>query len=155
MLNGLLAVVACLALGLALVALLRLRTLRASLQDAQRRLYLAQARLNELEQTLQQELRTVRADIRRQLGGTRLDPKMTLAEAIAIDPRVRQVLAQFHLGGCSACAVDEADTIEHAAMSNGIDAVRFMAALDGLDDAQQPLQRSPGHGGLLQLTQFS
>jgi hypothetical protein len=80
---------------------------------------------------------------------------MTLAEAIAIDPRVRQVLAQFHLGGCSACAVDEADTIEHAAMSNGIDAVRLMAALDGLDDAQQPLQRSPGHGGLLQLTQFS
>lgn len=154
MLNVVYVIVAFGALGLALSALLRLRALRESLQDAHRRVYLAQARLNELEQTTQQQLRTLRADLRRQAGGARLDPKMTLAEAIAVDPNIPSVLAQFHIGGCSACAFDEADTIEQVALRSGIEVERLMAALEGLDYAQQPARRQTGHSGLLQLTDF-
>jgi len=154
MISGLFAIVACIAVGLALATWLRVRSLRESLQDAHRRVYLAQARLNELEQSVHKELRAVRADIRRQAGKARFDPRMKLADAVAIDPRVRDVMAQFHLGGCQACAVNEEETIEQAAMSYGVNIDQLLTALDALSDEPPQLQSSPRQGGLLQLSQF-
>jgi hybrid cluster-associated redox disulfide protein len=154
MIDGLVALAAFGALGVAIITLLRQRSWREALRDAQRRLYLAQARLNELESLVQKELQTVRALMRRQSGDLPFEPTMKIADAIAIDPRVREVLAQFHLGGCSSCAINEEHTIEQAALSYGVDLERLMAALIALSTGQEARPSSPRLGGLLQLTEF-
>jgi hybrid cluster-associated redox disulfide protein len=82
------------------------------------------------------------------------DPTMRIAEAIAIDPRVRDVLAQFHLGGCSSCAIHEEHSIAQAGLSYGIDMAKLMAALEALQSEQQPPQSKPSQGSLLQLSEF-
>jgi hybrid cluster-associated redox disulfide protein len=147
-------VIALIALGIAVLTFFRQRFLRDVLRDAQRRLYLAQARLNELEDTVQKELHALRSLTRRQSGIPLFDPSLRIADAIAIDPRVRDVLAQFHLGGCSSCAINEEHTIEQAAMSYGVDLDRLMAALTAFSHGQELVLPTPQHGGLLQLSEF-
>lgn len=154
MIDVLFGIIAIVALGIAVVAFLRERSLRESLQDVQRRVYLAQARLHELENTVQQGFQSLRADVRRQSGATAFAPEMKIADAIAIDPRARDVLGQFHLGGCSACAINEEDTIEHAAMSYGVKVEQLMAALEALSNGDVLPPRGPRHSGLLQLEKF-
>jgi hybrid cluster-associated redox disulfide protein len=142
------------ALATAAVSYFKLRFLRDSLREAQRRVYLVQARLNELEQTVQHELQVLRARLRQQSGGTLVEPTMKLADAIALDPRIRDVLARFHLGGCSSCAVNEEHTIEQAARSYGVDLDRLMAAITTLSDEPEPSPKAPEGGNLLQLMEF-
>src|SRR5918996_2669805 len=116
MITVLIALIACVALGIAVITFFRQRFLRDALRDALRRLYLAQARLNELESTVQKELQALRSMVRRQSGGSLIEPTMKIAEAIALNPRMRDVLAAFHLGGCNSCAINEEDTIAQTAM---------------------------------------
>jgi hypothetical protein len=47
-------------------------------------------------------------------------------------PRVAEVLASFHLGGCSQCAVSDVDTIGGACQTYGIDEAALMQALQSL-----------------------
>ena len=154
MMTVLIVLITCAALGIASITFFRQRFLRDALRDAQRRLYLAQARLNELESTVQKELQALRSLMRRQSGGPLFEPSMKIADAIAIDPRVRDVLAQFHLGGCSSCAINEEHTIEQAAMSYGVDIERLMAALTAFSDGQASVPPPRQHGHLLQLSEF-
>src|ERR671924_53962 len=127
MVNVLVALAAFGALGIAAMTILRQRSCRETLRDMQRRLYLTQARLNETESMVQQELQTLRAVVRRQSGGPLFESTMKIADAIAIDPRVRDVLAQFHLGGCGSCAINEEHTIEQAAANYGVNLEPLMA----------------------------
>jgi hybrid cluster-associated redox disulfide protein len=154
MINVLIVLTALGALGIAAITFFKQRYLRDLLRDTQRRLYLAQARLNELESTMQKELQALRGLVRRSSGGPLLEPTMKITDAIAIDPRSRDILAQFHLGGCSACAINEEHTIEQAAISYGVDLNRLMAALTALGNGQDPLPQVPQHGNLLQLTEL-
>ncbi|HYY15313.1 MAG TPA: hypothetical protein VE965_01480 [Gammaproteobacteria bacterium] len=151
MINVLVALAALGAMGIAIIKYGRERSLRESLREVQRRLYLAQARLNELENTVQKELQALRAVMRRQSGGPLFEPTMRLADAIAIDPRVRDVFAQFHLGGCSACAIDEEHTIAQAAASYGVDLAHLMATLESLGSVQELQPQGIRRGRLLQL----
>lgn len=154
MMTVLIVLTVCVALGISTITFFRQRYMRDMLRDAQRRLYLAQARLNELESTVQKELQAVRSLMRRQSGGPLFEPSMKIAEAIAIDPRVRDILAQFHLGGCSSCAINEEHTIEQAAMSYGVDLDRLMVALTASSNGQEPAPPVRQHGSLLQLSEF-
>jgi hybrid cluster-associated redox disulfide protein len=154
MITVLIALIACVALGIAVITFFRQRFLRDALRDAQRRLYLAQARLNELESTVQKELQALRSLMRQQSGGSCFEPSMKIADAIALDPRIRHVLAQFHLGGCSSCAINEEQTIEQAAMSYGVDLDRLMVALTALSNGQELVPPAPQHGSLMQLSEF-
>jgi hypothetical protein len=154
MITALIVLTALGALGIAAITLVRQRFLRDALRDTQRRLYLAQARLNELENSVHKELQTLRALVQRQSGGPLIEPTMRIADAIAHDRRIRDVLAQFHLGGCSSCAINEEQTIAQAAMSYGVDLNRLMAALTALGNGQDPLPQVPQHGNLLQLTEL-
>jgi hybrid cluster-associated redox disulfide protein len=154
MMTALIVPIACVALGIASITFFRQRFLRATLRDAQRRLYLAQTRLNELESTVQKELQVLRRVLQRQSGAPLFEPSMKIAEAIALDPRVRDILAQFHLGGCSACAINEEHTLEQAAMSYGVDLERLMTALTASGNGQKLAPPAPQHGSLLQLSEF-
>ena len=154
MLNVLVGLTAFGALGIAVITLLRQRYLRDALRDVQRRLYLAQARLNEAESAMEKELRALRALVLRQSGGPLVEPTMTIADAIALDPRIRDVLAQFHLGGCGSCAINEEQTIEQAAVSYGVDLDRLMATLTAFSHGQEPPLKDTRHSDLLQLIEL-
>jgi hybrid cluster-associated redox disulfide protein len=154
MVTALIVMIACAALGIASVTFFRQRFLRDALRDAQRRLYLAQARLNELEGTVQRERQALRSLIRRQSGGPLFEPSMKIADAIAIDPRVRDVLAQFHLGGCSSCVINEEHSLEQAATSYGVDIERLIAALTAASAGQASVPPTRQHVHLLQLSEF-
>jgi hybrid cluster-associated redox disulfide protein len=154
MITVLTVLIALAALVIAAITLLRQRFLRETLRDVQRRLYLAQARLNELESTVQKELQALRSLLQRQSGAPLFQSSMKIADAIAIDPRIRDVLAQFHLGGCSSCAIDEEHTIEQVALSYGVDLDRLMGALTALSNGQESTPHTLQHGGLLQLSEL-
>jgi hypothetical protein len=154
MINVLVALAALSALSIAAIAYGRERSLRESVREAQRRLYLAQARLNELENTVQKELHALRAFAHRRSGAPVFEPKLRIADAVAIDPRVRDVLAQFHLGGCSSCAINEEDTLEQAAANYGVNLAHLMAALESLGNGQVLRPQGPRHERLLQLEGF-
>jgi hypothetical protein len=142
------------AVGVATVTWFRQRLLREALRDASRRLYLAQAQLNELESTVRKDLQALRGEIQQRSGGSLIEPSMTIAAAIAIDPRIRDTLAQFHLGGCCSCAIDEEATLAQAAVSHGVNLERLMDALNALGPRQQLTLQETRHSGLLQLVQF-
>jgi hybrid cluster-associated redox disulfide protein len=154
MITVLTVLLAVVALSIAAITLFRQRFLRETLRDTQRRLYLAQARLNELENTVQKELHALRSLLQRQSGAPLFASSMKIGDAIAIDPRVRDVLAQFHLGGCSSCAINEEHTIEQAALSYGVDLDRLMAALAAPSTRQESAPQTPQPGRLLQLSEL-
>ena len=60
----------------------------------------------------------------------RLD--MPVAEAMAMHPRVAEVFAAFHLGGCSHCGIAQYETIEQVCMGYGVDAEVLLEVLEGL-----------------------
>lgn len=81
---------------------------------------------------LQDKVNELRLQVRRQSGQPIFDPRMTIADAMNVHPKVAEVLANFHLGGCSHCAVSDVDTIEGACQTYGIDQAALMNALNGL-----------------------
>lgn len=88
--------------------------------------------LNETTGKLNEQLSDQRLAARQQSGETIFSPKMTIAEAMQVHPKVSEVLDGFHLGGCSHCAVSDVDTLEGACQTYGIDQKALMAALNGL-----------------------
>ena len=154
MITVLTVLLAAVALGVATISLFKQRFLRETVRDTQRRLYLAQARLNELESTVQKDLQALRSMLQRQSGTPFFTASMKIADAIAIDPRIRDLLAQFHLGGCSSCAINEEYTIERAALNYGVDLDRLMAALTAFSNGQESVPQTGQQGRLLQLSEF-
>ena len=110
------------------------RASAAGRDAAQLREDLHQARLDlaATRDSLQAKIDDLGREARRSAGDLRFMPSMTIAEAMEVDPRVVQVLADFHLGGCSNCAVSDVDTLEGACRSYGIDQESLMLALNRL-----------------------
>jgi len=57
---------------------------------------------------------------------------MPVAEAMALHPRVAEVFAAFHLGGCSHCGVSHYETIGQVCMAYGVDVEVLLEVLEGL-----------------------
>jgi hybrid cluster-associated redox disulfide protein len=57
---------------------------------------------------------------------------MTIGDALRLHPRAGEVFAAFHLGGCSHCAINEAETIEEVTAGYGVDSGVLLEALNGL-----------------------
>jgi len=64
------------------------------------------------------------------------DLGMTIAEALAVHPRVAEVFAAFHLGGCAHCRINEVETLEQVCAGYGIDADTLLEVLEGLLEEQ-------------------
>ena len=59
-------------------------------------------------------------------------PDMTVGEAMELHPRVAEVFAAFHLGGCSHCGIRMFETIEQVCMAYGVDIESLLEVLEGL-----------------------
>jgi hypothetical protein len=65
-------------------------------------------------------------------------PNLTVGEAFALHPGARAVFANFHLGGCSNCAISEFETIDQVSEGYGIPLSMIMDALNALPPMQTP-----------------
>jgi hybrid cluster-associated redox disulfide protein len=86
-----------------------------------RALFDANDELRRLREEMTTAVAELRVEIKRTTGALRFEPQMTIREAQMIHPQTQQVLAGFHLGGCSSCAVDPGDTLVQACTEHGID----------------------------------
>ncbi len=125
-------IVAVLALVGAFLATRRAAALQEKLDRTTSQLHELRSATNATVEELQGKLNDVSLQVRRQSGQPIFDPHMTISEAMAVHPKVADVLASFHLGGCSHCAVSDVDTIEGACQTYGIDQAGLMKALNGL-----------------------
>ena len=125
-------IVAAVAFVVAFLGMRRASTLQERLDRAMSAVFEMRSALNETNEKLDAKLFDLRLDLRRQSGETIFTPKMTIAEAMDVHPKVNEVLASFHLGGCSHCAVSDVDTIEGACQTYGIDQAALIDALNGL-----------------------
>jgi len=125
-------IIAALAVVVALFALRRMGTLAGRIDQNAASMAELRSVLNDTNEKLNAQLNIMRLEQRRQAGETIFTPKMTIAEALQVHPRVGEVLASFHLAGCSHCAVSDVDTIEGACQTYGIDQAALMNALDEL-----------------------
>ncbi|MBN2309690.1 MAG: disulfide oxidoreductase [Candidatus Hydrogenedentes bacterium] len=64
---------------------------------------------------------------------------MSIHEAMAVHPRVREVFAAFHLGGCAHCSVGAFETIGQVCEGYGIDSNLLLQVLEDLV-ADKPAQ---------------
>jgi hybrid cluster-associated redox disulfide protein len=125
-------IVAVLALLGAFLATRRLSGLQERLERTTSELHELRSTTNGTLEELQHKLNELQLQARRQAGQPIFDPRMTIADAMSVHPKVVDVLASFHLGGCSHCAVSDVDTIEGACQTYGIDQAALMNALNGL-----------------------
>jgi hybrid cluster-associated redox disulfide protein len=63
---------------------------------------------------------------------------MPVAEAMAVHPRVAEVFAAFHLGGCAHCGISQFETIEQVCMAYGVDINVLLEVLEGLMEKDPP-----------------
>lgn len=59
-------------------------------------------------------------------------PEMAVADAMAVHPRVPEVFAAFHLGGCAHCGISQFETIEQVCMAYGVDVEVLLEVLEGV-----------------------
>jgi hybrid cluster-associated redox disulfide protein len=142
-------IIAWLALLAAIAAGLYAWKLSGELATAARRLdrynkalFDAGDEIRRLREQVAEETAQLRVQLRMQQGASTFAPEMTVREALLVHPQVEQVLASFHLGGCSHCAVEPEDTLSHAATQHG---VNLQALLDNLSllTVGQPNQAAP------------
>lgn len=66
---------------------------------------------------------------------------MPIHEAMQIHPRVREVFAAFHLGGCAHCALGQFETIGQVCAGYGVEPDALLDILEGLlEEEPQPPQ---------------
>jgi len=122
-------ILAIVALLIAYLAVRRAGALDERLSRANSNYMELRAELSETRAKLDARLVDLRVDLQRQAGKLRFEPGMTIAEALALHPRVGEVLARFQLSGCSDCAISDVDTLAGACQSYGLDQNALMAAL--------------------------
>jgi len=59
---------------------------------------------------------------------------MTVAQAMAVHPRAREVFAGFHLGGCSHCSISEFETVKQVCDGYGVPTDMLLDTLENLVD---------------------
>ena len=62
-------------------------------------------------------------------------PGMTVGEALDAHPSARWVLASYHLGGCSSCAVSNEETLAQVAEGYGLSLEKLLRDLNSLQSS--------------------
>ena len=57
---------------------------------------------------------------------------MTIGEAMKVHPRVAEVFAAFHLGGCAHCHINQLETLGQVCEGYGIDSNTLLEVLEDL-----------------------
>jgi hypothetical protein len=114
------------------------KELQERLDSVNDRYFALAHQLRELEEATQQQLIALKIEMKRQAGLLKFEPQMTIAEITEMHPMATTVLASFHLGGCSSCAVSPNQTLAAAAQQHNINLPLLLGALKQLAEGQAP-----------------
>jgi hypothetical protein len=158
-------VLSVVALVVALVAVAYAWKLQQELGQTTRRLdrynralFDANDELRRLREELGERTSALRVELMQRTGALRFVPTTTVREAEQMHPQAEQVLAGFHLGGCSSCAVEPDDTLAQVAAEKGVALDALLANLNllvgaapdgngGSDGNSNGHSHDQGHGG--------
>jgi hybrid cluster-associated redox disulfide protein len=140
------------ALGVGLIGLLmawsarrKNKDLRERIAQTNSRVYGLRRQLEETAQQAEQERMQLKFQLLKLQGELKVTPDMKIGEVLTLHPQAGQVLAAFHLGGCSSCAVDPGQSLNEAAVVNGRELEPILVALNNLvaEDADRNGHVSP------------
>lgn len=132
------------ALGLAVVGMFmawqanrKNKELQERVGQLHSRLFQVRRDAMETQETLQQNLASLRFEVLRSQGNLQITGDMTVDEVMMVHPMAGQVLGGFHIGGCSSCAVDGDQRLDLALASSGQPIEPVLVALNNLIDHEQ------------------
>jgi hybrid cluster-associated redox disulfide protein len=137
-------VVAAGALGLVWKLNGELATATRRLDRYNKALFDANDEIRRLREGVEEDVAKLRVAVRRQQGSLVFTPEMTVREVMLAHPQAEQVLASFHLGGCSHCAVEPGDRLADACQEHGVDLQTVVGNLNLLMPGRQ--QAGGGNG---------
>jgi len=94
--------------------------LRGRLDRYNKTLFAAENDLRNLREEIADNSARFQAELMQRTGTARFTPEMTARTATLLHPQVDQILAGFHLGGCSDCAVEPDETLAQICAERGI-----------------------------------
>jgi hypothetical protein len=106
--------------------------LKERIAQVNSRVYNLRREMQEVQEKAEQEMMTLKFQLLKAQGELKVTPEMKIGEIVAIHPQAEQVLAGFHLGGCSSCSVDPGQTLAEATAVNGRDISPILVALNNL-----------------------
>lgn len=106
--------------------------LRERIAQVNSRVYQLRLGLQEMQERSEKELTTLKFEVLKLQGNLQITPDMRVGDVVSIHPQIQQVLAGFHIGGCSSCSVDDRQTLGEAVAVNGRELEPILAALNTL-----------------------
>lgn len=94
--------------------------LRARLDRYNKTLFTVENEVRAMRDDLAEASAQLRAELMTRTGTARFTPEMTARTASLLHPQVDQILAGFHLGGCSDCAIEPDETLAQICEERGI-----------------------------------
>ncbi|MCZ6818266.1 MAG: hypothetical protein O7G31_02080 [Calditrichaeota bacterium] len=113
-----------------------IRKLSARLESTTQSLTRTRRKLEFVEETLRQEIAKLRYGLKKNTGQLTFHGDMTFKEALAINPRVQEIMGEMHVGGCPDCAVDLKQTLAYGAAINNVGVEDFLVALNDLPESK-------------------
>ena len=98
-----------------------LNTATRRLDRYNRALFDANDEMRQLREELVATGAKLRVELQQRTGTIAFQPEMTVREAQLLHPQAQQILAGFHLGGCSSCAVEPDETLATVAANSGLE----------------------------------
>jgi hypothetical protein len=98
-----------------------LNTATRRLDRYNRALFDANDEMRRLREELVATGAKLRVELQQRTGTIAFQPEMTVREAQLLHPQAQQILAGFHLGGCSSCAVEPDETLATVAANSGLE----------------------------------
>ncbi len=96
-----------------------------------RSLFDANDEIRRLREELADTVAELRVEaLRPGIGTLAFTPKMTVRETLMVHPQAEQILAGFHLGGCSSCAVEPDETLAQICRDQGRDLTELLRNLN-------------------------
>lgn len=118
-------IVALIIAGIALVYTWKLHqeldTATRRLDRYNRALFDANDEIRHLREEMATTTAQFRVELKQSSGDISFQPDMTVREVQMLHPQAQQILAGFHLGGCSSCAIEPDDTLAKVCVENKLD----------------------------------
>lgn len=126
-----------------------LDTARTRLDRYNKALFDVNDEVRNLRAQLAERTGMLQVEIMRRTGTPAFTPEMTVHEAHLLHPQAAEVLAGFHLGGCSSCAVEDEDTLAMVCSQSGVPVEQVVASLNVLlgDAVYRPGANGNGSNG--------
>jgi hybrid cluster-associated redox disulfide protein len=108
------------------------KDLKERIAQINSRVYNLRREIQEAQEAAVQERHALRFEILKLQGNLTITSEMQIGQILAVHPQAQQVLAGFHLGGCSSCMVDDTQSLAQAAAVNGREIEPILVALNTL-----------------------